>query len=217
MSNTNALHQGRPRLIGGAPLASARVAIVLAHGRGADAEDMMSFGQAVADDTVALIALRAANNTWYPERFMEPIASNEPWLSSALQAVHDAVEFVKESGIPNERIVLMGFSQGACLSLEYAARNATRFGGIVGVAGGLIGPDSTPRNYAGLFDNSPVFLGCGDRDPHIPVARVQLTKEVFTKMGAQVDARIYEGLQHVVVDDEVNAVRKLVASIPAVA
>jgi predicted esterase len=188
--------------------------MVLVHGRGGDAEDMMQLGLAVADDDMALLALRAANNTWYPDRFMAPLANNEPWLSSALQALNEAVQSAVDAGLSAERIVLLGFSQGACLSLEFAARSARRFGGVVGLAGGLIGPDGTPRDYTGAFSGTPVFMGCGDRDPHIPVLRVQETAEVFTKMGAMVDARIYKGLEHVVIDDEINAVRSLVAGLP---
>ncbi|MGV3709116.1 MAG: alpha/beta hydrolase [Gemmatimonas sp.] len=205
-----ALHQAYRPLLGGAPLDRARSAIVLAHGRGADAENMMELGLAVADDDVALIALRAAHNTWYPERFTAPIASNEPWLTSALQAVGDAVRLANDAGIGAEYIMLMGFSQGACLSLEFAARNARRYGAIVGLSGGLIGPDSTPRNYAGSLADTPVFLGCSDIDPHIPVARVRETAKVLNDMGGAVDARIYGGMGHSVIDDEVNAVRALV-------
>lgn len=183
------------------------------HGRGGDAPDMLGLGQAVADDDAALVALQAANNTWYPERFMEPIAKNEPWLSSALQSVKDALAMVVDAGIAREHIMLLGFSQGACLTLEFTARNAQRYGAVVALAGGLIGPDGTPRDYEGSLADTPIFMGCGDRDPHIPVARVQESAEILTALGAKTDARIYSGLGHVIIDDEINAVRALVSQL----
>jgi glyoxalase family protein len=211
---TNAtLHQVHRPLMGGTALAKAKSAIILVHGRGGDAQDMLGLGEAVADDNAALVALQAANNTWYPERFMEPLAKNEPWLSSALQAVQDAIGTVVDAGISREHIMLLGFSQGACLTLEFTARNATRYGAVVALAGGLIGPDGTPRNYEGSLADTPVFMGCGDRDPHIPVSRVQESANILTTLGAKTDARIYGGLGHVIIDDEVNAVRALVSQL----
>ena len=209
MANTS-LHQAYRPLLGGVALTDAKSAIILVHGRGGDAANMMELGLAVAADDSALVALRAANNTWYPERFMSPLAQNEPWLSSALQAVSDAVDLVTAAGIKREYIMLMGFSQGACLSLEFAARNANRYGAVVGLSGGLIGPDDTPRDYAGSLAGTPVFLGCSDRDPHIPVERVNESATILTALGGEVDARIYGGMGHVIVDDEINAVRALV-------
>lgn len=210
---TATLHQANKPMLGGAPLASAKSAIILVHGRGGSAEDLMQLGLAVATDDTALVALRATNNTWYPERFMAPLAQNEPWLSSALQAVGDAVSVVTASGITHEHIMLMGFSQGACLSLEFGARNATRYGALVGLSGGLIGPDGTPRDYAGSLAGTPVFLGCSDRDAHIPLERVQESAEILKTLGGDVDARIYGGMGHTVIDDEINAVRALVSKL----
>lgn len=211
---TNAtLHQAYRPLLGGAALAKAKSAIILAHGRGGDAHDMLGLGQAIADDQVALVALQAANNTWYPERFMEALAKNEPWLTSALQAIKDAIGSVVDAGIAREHIMLLGFSQGACLTLEFTARNATRYGAVVALAGGLIGPDGTPRDYDGSLSETPIFMGCGDRDPHIPVARVQESADILTALGAKTDARIYGGLGHVIIDDEINAVRALVSQL----
>ena len=207
------LHQAYRPLLGGAALANAKTAIILVHGRGGDAENMMDLGLAVADDDIALVALRAANNTWYPERFMSPLAQNEPWLSSALQAVSDAVDSIIAAGVKREYIVLMGFSQGACLSLEFAARNARRYGAVVGLSGGLIGPDDTPRDYAGSLAGTPVFLGCSDRDPHIPVQRVNESATILSALGGEVDTRIYGGMGHVIIDDEINAVRALVGKL----
>lgn len=203
------LHQSRSPLLGGAPLATARAAIVLVHGRGGDAEGMLDLGMAVADDDVALIAPSAANNTWYPERFMSPLESNEPWLTSALQAVSDSVGLATAAGLPHEKVMLIGFSQGACLSLEFTARNARRYGAVAGLSGGLIGPDGTPRDYRGSLDGTPVFLGCSDVDSHIPVTRVKETTTILRALGGNVDERIYGGMGHVIIDDEVNAVRAL--------
>lgn len=210
---TASLHQANKPLLGGAPLKSAKSAIILAHGRGGDAPDMLGLGEAIADDNAALIALQATNNTWYPERFMAPIAKNEPWLSSALLAIKLGIDMAVDAGITREHIMLIGFSQGACLTLEFTARNAARYGAVVALAGGLIGPDDTPRDYAGSLAETPVFLGCGDRDPHIPVSRVQQSAEILTKLGAKTDARIYGGLGHVIIDDEINAVRALVSGL----
>ena len=131
----------------------------------------------------AYLAPQAANHTWYPYRFIEPIERNEPWLSSALQVIDDLITRVMAAGIPAERIVLLGFSQGACLTLEYAARHARRYGGIVGLSGGLIGPQGTPRNDAGSFHGTPIFIGCSDVDFHIPLDRVHEAAQVLRQTG----------------------------------
>lgn len=211
----NTLHQSQKPLLGGAPLDRAKAAIVLVHGRGGDAEGMLDLGLAVATDDVALIALRAMHNTWYPERFMAPIPNNEPWLTSALLAVEQGIAMATGAGIPLSRIMLIGFSQGACLSLEFVARNATRYGAVAGLSGGLIGPDGTPRDYAGSLSDTPVFMGCSDIDSHIPVERVRETATILQQLGGKVDARIYGGMGHVIIDDEVNAVRSLVDGLVA--
>jgi predicted esterase len=206
-------HANRPVLTGGAPLAEARAAVVLAHGRGADARDILGLAEAFSVPDVAFLAPDAANNAWYPARFMEPIAINEPWLSSALNCFDRVVHSALEAGIPAERIVLGGFSQGACLALEYAARHATRFGGVLAFAGGLIGPDGLERADTGRFDGTPVFIGVGDQDAHIPVARAQHAAEVLTTLGATVDLRIYRGVPHTVVPDQVEAARALLTRV----
>ncbi|MBC8086440.1 MAG: phospholipase [Phycisphaerae bacterium] len=211
----NSLHQSQSPLLGGAPLASAKAAIVLVHGRGGDAEGMLDLGLVVADDSVALIALRATHNTWYPERFMAPLANNEPWLTSALQAVSDGIGQAIAAGVSREHIMLLGFSQGACLSLEFAARNAVRYGAVAALSGGLIGPDDTPRDYQGSLAGTPVFLGCSDIDGHIPVTRVRESATIMQSLGGVVDTRIYGGMGHEIIDDEVNAVRTLVGGLLA--
>jgi predicted esterase len=162
----------------------------------------------------AWLAPQAAGNTWYPNRFLAPIPSNEPGISSGLRAVGDAVATATSAGIPLERVVLLGFSQGACLALEYAARHARRYGAIFGLSGGLIGPDGTPRDYEGSFGGTPVFLGCSDVDAHIPLARVQETADVLQRLGAAVETRIYPGMDHTVVPDEIEAMRNTLRQLP---
>ncbi len=146
---------------------------------------------------------------WYPYSFLTPIPQNEPWLTSALGVVGGLVQTLGEQGVPSERVVILGFSQGACLTLEFAARNARRYAAVIGLSGGLIGPPGTPRVYSGSLDGTPVFLGCSDVDPHIPVERVRESAAVLRTMKAIVDERIYRGMGHTVNDDEIAAVRAL--------
>lgn len=191
--------------------------MVLLHGRGATADGILDLAQALQAPGVAFFAPQAAGNTWYPNRFTAPIASNEPGISSAMAMLDDLHHAIVEAGIPNERVVLLGFSQGGCLALEYAARHARRYGGVVGLSAGLIGPDGTPRDYAGSFDGTPVFLGCSDVDSHIPLPRVHESANVLRRMGAEVDVRIYPGMGHTVNADEMDAVRGILASVVATA
>lgn len=185
--------------------------MVLLHGRGDSAAGIMGLAQELAHPDYAFLAPQAAGGQWYPNRFIAPLASNEPWLSSALQSVADALAKAEEAGIPPERVVLLGFSQGACLALEYAARNARRYGGVAGLSGGLIGPDGTPRDYRGSLDGTPVLLGCSDVDFHIPLEQVHEAAAVLGRLGAQVDERIYPGMGHTINQDELDAVRDMIA------
>jgi predicted esterase len=186
--------------------------MILVHGRGASAEDILTIAAEVQTPGFAYLAPQAANNAWYPYPFTSPIESNEPYLSAALSMLGSLVERVEET-VPVSRLVLLGFSQGACLTTEFAARNAKRYGGVVGLSGGLIGPDGTPRDYPGDFDSTPVFLGCSDVDPHIPKERVLETADVFKRMGARVTARLYPGMAHTVSLEEIAEVRALVSAI----
>jgi predicted esterase len=204
-------HQGQPVLEAGEPLTTARAAMILVHGRGASAADIMTVGAELKHPGVAYLAPQAAGNAWYPNPFTAPLESNEPYLSSALEVLSSLVAMVEES-IRADRIILLGFSQGACLTLEFAARNARRYGGVVGLSGGLIGPDGTPRDYTGAFDGTPAFLGCSDVDPHIRKDRVLEAADVFTRMGAEVTARLYPQMGHTVNADEIQAVREIVAA-----
>jgi len=179
------------------------------HGRGASAEDMIALAREIRVLDIAYIAPQAPGNTWYPYSFLAPIAQNEPALSLALETVHTIVSSLADSGFGAERLAIMGFSQGACLSLEYSARHVSRYAAIIGLSGGLIGPPGTARNYTGSFDGTPVFLGCSDVDSHIPLERVHETTDVFRRLGANVDERIYEGMGHTVNVDEMKAVQAL--------
>lgn len=210
---TNPLHQGQPVLAAGEPLEQAKAAMIMVHGRGATAPDILSLASEFDQAGFTYLAPQAAGYQWYPNRFTAPIASNEPWLSSALRVVADLVAHAERSGITADRIMLLGFSQGACLALEYAARNARRYGGLVGYSGGLIGPDDTPRDYPGTFGSTPVFLGCSDVDSHIPKERVLETEEVLKRMGASVTTRLYPNMEHTVNQDEINFVRGMMTTL----
>ena len=208
-------HYGRPVLSRGAPLEEARAAMILLHGRGASADDILGLAGEIRGVDVAFLAPDAAAGTWYPYSFLSPIAQNEPWLSSALSCVARVVEKVQAAGIPAERTLLVGFSQGACLTLEFSARNARRYGGIAALTGGLIGPEGTPRDYAGSLEGTPVFIGSSDPDPHIPVQRVHDSAEVLASMGASVTTRIYPGMGHTVNAEELRYVQAMVDEVVA--
>lgn len=196
-------HQGQPVATAGAPLEKAVGAVVMVHGRGAGAEDILTLVPPIDRPRFAYLAPSAAGNAWYPNSFLAPMASNEPGITSGLQAIADVLETVRAAGIAPERTVLLGFSQGACLSVEFAARNARRYGGVVTLSGGLIGPDGTPRDYVGDLEDTPIFLGCSDVDFHIPKERVEETAQVLERLGADVTMRLYPGMGHTVNEDEV--------------
>lgn len=199
----------------GAPIGAARAAMIMVHGRGASARDILDLSGAFDARDVAYIAPQAESGSWYPYSFMSPISRNEPYLGNALQTLSGVVEDLEREGMPSERIVLLGFSQGACLALEFAARNARRFGGVVALSGGLIGPQGTPRNYAGSLAGTPVFLGCSDVDSHIPLERVHESTDVLRKLGGDVTEKIYPGMGHTIVQDEVDHVKEILSGIRA--
>jgi predicted esterase len=206
-------HDDRPVLTAGVPIEHARAAAILVHGRGADARDILGLAPEIDPGDVAFAAPDAASNTWYPYSFLSPIEQNEPGISSGLRVLHGLVTRFGAGGVPPERVLLIGFSQGGCLALEYAARHARRFGGVAGLSGGLIGPPGTPRDYAGSFDGTPVFLGCSDTDPHIPRERVVESADVFEKMGATVTTRLYPRMGHAINEDEIVFVRAMLNEI----
>jgi predicted esterase len=189
--------------------------MVMVHGRGATAESILELARELRHPEFAYLAPQAAGSTWYPYSFLAPMRLNEPGLSSGLARIGEVLARLEDEGIPPERTILLGFSQGACLTLEFAARHARRYGGIAGLSGGLIGPPGTPRVYEGSFAGTPVFLGCSDRDPHIPHERVDETAEVMREMGAEVTERIYPALGHTVNEDELESVRRMMAALGA--
>ncbi|MCE7979963.1 MAG: phospholipase [Caldilinea sp. CFX5] len=204
------VHQGQPLYTAGKALNAAKGAMILIHGRGATAQSILALGNELAHPDLAYLAPQAAGNTWYPQRFLMPLAQNEPYLSSALQRVGEVVAQVEAAGVPAERIILGGFSQGACLASEFVARNARRYGGLLVFSGGLIGPPGAPRDYVGSLAATPIFLGCSDVDFHIPKERVTESAEVFRRMGAQVTAKLYPNMGHTIIEDELKHARQIV-------
>ena len=202
-------HADQPVLRAGPAPEHAPATVILVHGRGATAQSMLPLYDELNLPTLAVLAPQAAGHAWYPYSFLEPLELNQPHLDSALRRLGTIVDDLLARNVPGERIALLGFSQGACLALEFAARNPRRYGAILGLSGGLIGPEGTPRTYPGFLAGTPVFLGCSDVDPHIPLARVVETTDVLTRMGGQVDQRIYPGMPHTVNADELDACRAL--------
>lgn len=197
----------------GAPLSRAKAAMIMIHGRGATAESMFSLADEFAQPDFHYLAPQAQNHTWYPNSFLQPKENNQPGLSSGLQRIYDLLEQIKEAGISSEKIILLGFSQGACLATEFAARHPQRLGGVVGFSGGLIGPEIDDSLYTGSMEQTPVFLGCSNIDPHIPKERVDETEAVFKKLNANVTKTIYPGMPHTVNDEEIKTVRGMMADL----
>jgi len=208
-------HHGQPILTAGEPLNLARAAMVMIHGRGASAESILMLADEFEQTGFAYLAPQAAGGTWYPNRFLAPAASNEPWLSSALATIGNVVDKVIATGIPTERIMLLGFSQGGCLALEYAARHARRYGGVVGLSGGLIGADNEPRHDNGNFAGTPIFLGCSDADFHIPKTRVEHAAKILQDLDGEVTMRLYPQMDHTVNHDEIKFVRGMMRALAA--
>jgi len=202
-------HDHVPVTFAGEPIDRARVGAILVHGRGADAADILGLAAELDEPGIAYAAPDAAGHTWYPYSFLAPISENEPGISSGLRVIDALVNRFAEASIASEQLLLMGFSQGACLVLEYVAQHPRRFGGVAGLSGGLIGPPGTSRDYPGSLEGTPVFLGCSDVDPHIPKQRVLETAEVLGRMGAAVTMRLYSRMGHMVNDDELAAVREI--------
>ena len=202
-------HGNQPLERGGEPLTAARAAAVLVHGRGATAGSILSLAGELGVSGVAYLAPQASGNTWYPQSFLAPTEENEPGLTSGLKRLASLVEELEAAGFPASRVALLGFSQGACLTLEFAARHARRYGAVIAYTGGLVGPPGTPRSYEGSFGGTPVFLGSGDPDPHVPWSRVQETADVLSGMGAHVESRRYPGRPHTVSAEELEQGRAL--------
>jgi phospholipase/carboxylesterase len=208
-------HRDQPVLTAGLAPEQAGATLILIHGRGASAESILSLHDELGLENVAALAPQAAGNTWYPYSFLAPLEANQPYLNSALGRIESLVTDLMSRGIPSERIVLLGFSQGACLATEFAARHPRRYGAVIGLTGGLIGPPGTNRDYAGSLAGTRVFLGAGDPDPHVPFERVRETEAALIRMGATVQVRRYPGMPHSINEDELEVCRGLIAEVIA--
>ena len=213
MKGTGNPHQGLSVPAAGTPLEQARAALILLHGRGGTAESILSLAETFERPGFAFLAPQAADNSWYPFSFLEPLVKNQRWIDSSLKAVGELVERVESKGIRADKLIILGFSQGACLGLEYAARRGGRFGGVAGLSGGLIGPPGTVYSYSSALEGTPVFLGCSENDPHIPRARLEETASVFESLGAQVTLRLYPGADHGINRDEIDFIIRMLDSL----
>lgn len=203
-------HQNQPVSTAGADMNDADAAMILVHGRGASAQSMLTFADEFGSDVIHYRALQANGFTWYPRSFLAPKEMNEPGISSGLQLIYDTIADLNKGGLVTNKIILLGFSQGACLATEFAARHPQKYGAIVGLSGGLIGEKVDAKKYSGSMENTPVFLGGSDRDPHIPKERVDETEQVFQQLEASVTKHFYEGMGHTVNQDEIEHVQKLI-------
>jgi phospholipase/carboxylesterase len=203
-------HRDQPIVTLGAGLAQAAAAVILLHGRGASAEDILGLATEMHDERFAYLAPQAAGNAWYPYSFMAPIEKNEPWLSSALAKVGTIVQQAAAAGLSHDRIFVCGFSQGACLSSEFVARNPARYGGLIAFTGGLIGPPDADLHHQGNLGGMPALFSSGDPDPHVPWSRVLESAEQFTSMGAEVTTQRYPGRPHTVLSQEIKSARDLI-------
>ncbi len=213
MSVAVAPHAGQPVTTLGVPLAQTRALVIAVHGRNAAPRNILDIAPLIHNTHVAFVAPAAAGNSWYPQSFLAPIEQNEPGITSGISVVHAMIDDAIGRGVPSERIVLMGFSQGACLVATAAQRRAQRYGGVLVFSGGLIGPPGTEWSEAGDFAGTPVFLGCSDVDGHIPADRVRESAALFERMGASVTTRLYEGMGHLVNEDEVAFARDLLTAV----
>ena len=203
------MHQ-KKIITAGKKITEAKKALVMIHGRGGTAEDILSLAAHLDVKNFALLAPQATNNSWYPLSFLAKPADNEPWLSSALDILRDTVAEIEESGIVKENIYFLGFSQGACLTLEFVTRNATAYGGVTAFTGGLIGDKIYPGNYKGDFAGTPVFIGTSNPDPHVPVERVYASSNILRQMNAAVTEKIYDNMGHTISMDEIEKANTLI-------
>lgn len=208
-------HGGGAVMARGRPLGDGPVAVIMIHGRNASPVDILTLVPAIEHPDVTYLAPAAAGGTWYPLSFMAPIERNEPGIASAIAVIHGLIHEAEAHGVPAERIVLLGFSQGACLAATAAQRLPCRYGGVIVYSGGLIGPPGCSWNEDGAFDGTPVFFGCSDVDAHVPEPRVRESADVFERMGATVTTRIYPGMGHLVNEDEIAFTRDLLATLAA--
>lgn len=194
----------------GKSLQEAEKVLIMIHGRGGNAQDILGLASELNVSDYALLAPQATNNTWYPYSFMAAPEQNEPWLSSALDLLKEVVDDLMEQGISSENIYLLGFSQGGCLTLEFAARNAKKYGGIVAFTGGLIGDQINRANYSANFNETPIFISTGNPDPHIPVERIEESQHILEEMNAKVNVKVYEGRPHTISKNEIELANSLI-------
>jgi predicted esterase len=206
-------HCNQPIRRNGAALATAEAAMILLHGRGASADDILGLAGEMYDERVVYLAPQAAGHTWYPNSFLAPISQNEPWLSSAFAKVGETIQLALEAGLTHDRIVVCGFSQGACLTSEFVARNPTRYGAVVAFTGGLIGPPDVDLHHPGNLAGTPTLFSSGDPDPHVPWARVAASAKQFSAMGAEVQLQRHEGRPHMVSAPELDLARRLLLNL----
>lgn len=204
-------HQHATIVTHGASPEDAELAMIMLHGRGASAESIIRLSQEFDNGKIHYRAPQANQFTWYPYSFLQPTEQNEPGLSSGLQLIYDMISNLQSAGIPKENIVLLGFSQGACLSTEFVARHPDKYGGLIALSGGLIGETIQKQNYEGDLEGTPYFVGCSDVDPHIPVERVDKSVKVLKKLGAKVTKKIYPGMGHTVNKDEIDQIKKMIS------
>lgn len=194
----------------GKSLDEAKKVLIMLHGRGANAEDILGLSEHLLVKDFALIAPQATDHTWYPYSFLAPPAQNEPWLSGALNVVKETVDELLQKGFTTDQLYFAGFSQGACLTLEFVTRNAAKYGGVAAFTGGLIGDKIYMDNYKGDFKNTDVFIGTSDPDPHVPVQRVNESASIMENMNARVTKKIYRGMGHTINQDEIDEANKLI-------
>lgn len=197
-------------LITGVELDKASKAIILLHGRGASANDIIRIADHFALEGFVILAPEATNHSWYPNSFLAPVIENEPWLSSALLRMNEIVTYLTHKGFLPEHIYFAGFSQGACLTLEFAARNATRWGGVIAYTGGLIGEQLMNENYTGDFQQTPILIASSDPDEHVPPSRVHETVSVLRKLNAQVNEKIFNNMGHTIIQEEIDLANELI-------
>jgi predicted esterase len=203
------LHQDPAIFTTGVALETAKAAMILLHGRGTPAQDILQLAAYFANRDMAYLAPQAAGNSWWPNRFMDPLERNEPWLSSALQVIDDLMQTVTTAGVPGERLILAGFSQGACLAAEYVYLHPQRYGGLFIFSGGLIGPPGSTHPAGGSLEETPIFIGCSDIDPHIPLERVDETAVILSQMNGRVTKKIYPGMAHTITAAELEAAQRV--------
>ncbi len=206
-------HQGMPVRSAGMPLSDAKAAVVLIHGRGATAESILELRTVLDFPELAFLSPQASGHTWYPYSFLAPLARNEPGLSSGLRAIAETLRTVEEAGVQTDKIIIGGFSQGACLASEFVARNARRYGGLLVFSGGLVGPIGINRSYEGSLEGTPIFIGCSDRDPHIPLERVRESTQTLRALGGSVTEKIYPDMAHTIVQDEIDHAARIIQDV----